>query len=234
MASLAVAAFWLNSATAFAALGLALALTAKVSGLPQRTFWRSLRPLLAIAAFTLLAGAFLTSTPTTPFQLGFTYAGLHKGALYAARLLLITLFTTLFFLTTKPDDAISLGVRLMAPLKLIGIEAKELSLLVHLAYRFVPLLSREVEEMRRGRQARNLTPERGPLARLRETADTIVTIIIGALHRAEVTAMAMEQRGVLEHWKPAAISRGRPAGLWPLILLAALTAGLLSVDGRLL
>jgi energy-coupling factor transporter transmembrane protein EcfT len=229
-----VAAFWLRSATAFAALGAALGLLAGLAGLPQTSFWRSLRPLLLLAAFTVLAGAFLNEASGSLLSPEFSWSGLHKGALYAARLLLITLLTTLFFLTTHPDDAISLGVRIMAPLRLLGIEAKELSLLVHLAYRFVPLLVQELEEMRLGRLARNLTPPSGPLAKARQTADTLVTVVIGALHRAESTAVALEQRGLLQHWRPTPLSKGQPGALWPCLGLALLMGLLLRFDGGLL
>lgn len=206
---------------------------ARLAGIPQRAFWRSLRPLLLLAAFTIAAGAFFNHPTGSIMAAQFSWAGLHKGAVYAARLLLITLLTTLFFLTTPPDDAISLGVLLMAPLRLLGIESKELSLLVHLAYRFIPLLAGELEQMRRGRRARNLPPPRGVVARGRQLADSLVTVIIGALHRAETTGLAMEQRGLLEHWQTTPPSRGRWAGLWPLLLTSLLVGLLLGADFHL-
>lgn len=234
LGGLALLAFWFQSATAFALMGLALAWLAWISELPQRGFWRSLRPLLMLAAFTLLSSAFFHPAVATWSSPEFSWLGLHRGAVYAARLLLVTLLTTLFFLTTLPDDAISLGVRLMAPLRLLGIEQKELSLLVHLAYRFVPMLSREVEERRWGRLARNLPAPRGPWGRMQEGADSLVSLIVGALHRAESTALSMEQRGVLENWRPARLSGGRAAGLWPLLLTVLLGAALVHFDPVLL
>ena len=228
------ASFWLESASAFAAMGAGLAMLARLAGLSQALFWRSLRPLLLLAAFAVLAGAFLNHPGATLTAPEFSWAGLHTGALYAARLLLITLLTTLFFLTTLPEEAISLGVRLLAPLRLLGIASKELSLLVHLAYRFVPLLARELDQLERGRRARNLRPALSPLARLRQATDTIVTVIIGAIHRAEVTGLAIEQRGVLESWQPRPLGGGRQLALWPLLLMVAMTAGMVVADHRLL
>jgi energy-coupling factor transporter transmembrane protein EcfT len=233
LSSLAVGLFWLESGTAYALFGLALAATARLAGLAQRDFWRSLRPLLLLAALTLAAGAFLTPPEASLLSPRFSWSGLHKGALYAARLLLITLLTTLFFLTTRPDDAISLGVRLMAPLSLLGIEPKELSLLVHLAYRFVPLLVREIDEMRWGRLARNLHEPRTPLSRMRHGMDSLITVVIGALHRAETTALALQQKGLLEHWRPAPLSRGQGLALWPLASLGVLEGVLLMLDSAL-
>jgi energy-coupling factor transporter transmembrane protein EcfT len=230
----AVSAFWLQSASAFALLGAAASLLAALARLPQRLLWGSLRPLLLLALFTVLAGAFANHPGATLLCPEFSWPGLHTGALYAARLLLITLLTTLFFLTTRPDDAISLGVRLLAPLRLIGISARELSLLVHLAYRFVPLLARELEEMRWGRLARNLPGPSGPCARAQQAAETVIAVVIGSLQRAEITAMAMQQRGLLDSWRPLPLGRGRLAALWPLLTLAVLSGILLRVDERLL
>lgn len=228
------ASFWLESATAFTLLGVGLAGVARLSHISQRVFWRSLRPLVLLAACALLAGAFLNHPGAGLTSPQFSWNGLHTGALYAARLLVITLLTTLFFLTTPPDEAISLGIRLLTPLRLIGIEGKELSLLVHLAYRFVPLLGRELEELERGRRARNLSPPRNLVSRSRQAVDTLVTVVVGALHRAEITGLAIDQRGVLENWKPRALGSGRVLALWPLAILAATTAGALLLDPRLL
>lgn len=229
-----LASFWLKSASAFAILGCGLAGLAALAGIAQLTFWRSLRPLLLLATLALLAGAFLNPSEASLTAPHFSWTGLHTGALYAARLLVITLLTTLFFLTTPPEEAISLGVRFLTPLRLIGIEARELSLLVHLAYRFVPLLARELEELERGRRARNLPPPAGILARGQQAVDILVTLVVGALHRAETTGLAIDQRGVLESWKPRPLRAGSVVALWPLLLLAAATAGMLVVDPRLL
>lgn len=229
-----VASFWLESASAFAAVGLGLGLMARLAGLSQALFWRSLRPLLLLAACAILAGAFLNHPGASLTAPQFSWAGLHTGALYAARLLLITLLTTLFFLTTLPDEAISLGVRLLAPLRLLGIESRELSLMVHLAYRFIPLLAKELDELEKGRRARNLRRAISPLGRLGQATDTIVTVIIGAIHRAETTGLAIEQRGVLENWRPRPLGEGRLAALWPLLLMVGITTAMLVADHRLL
>lgn len=234
LSMVALAGFWLHTATSFLLIGLALGLTARLAGLPQVLFWRSIRPLLLLAAFTMAAGAFFNHPAGSLFHPTFAWEGLHRGALYAARLLLITLLTTLFFLTTRPHDAISLGVRLMAPLRLLGIEAKELSLLVHLAYRFVPLLTSELDEMHWGRLARNLTPPAGFFARSKQSLDSFVSVVIGALHRAETTALALEQRGLLEHWRPAPLAGGSLLALWPLLLFCGLSLALLRWDSWLL
>lgn len=233
LSAVACASFALNSALGFALIGLGIAAAARLSKIPQVTLWRSLRPLLLLAGFTMLAGAFLNHPQGSFFQPVFSWGGLHQGALYAARLLVITLLTTLFFLTTLPDEAIALGIRVMAPMKLFGIDSKELSLLVHLAYRFVPSLVREIEAMRLGRQARNLGPARGPWGKTREAVDSLVSLLVGSLHRAEATGLAIEQRGLLEHWSGKDDDRQtRLTGLWPALGLVVLTALALTVDAK--
>ena len=233
LTAVAVGSFFLHSATSFALLGLAVAGTGWISKIPQTMLWRSLRPLLLLAAFTLLAGAFLNHSEATLLHPAFSWSGLHQGALYAARLLLITLLTTLFFLTTVPDQAIALGVRVMAPLRLLGIDKKELSLLVHLAYRFVPMLIREIEAMRLGRLARNLPEPVGRLGRARDAAESLVALLVGSLHRAENTALAIEQRGLLENWRMEADQgESRMSGVWPALALLLTTAVALTLDSR--
>lgn len=229
----ALASFFLKSALGFALLGLGIAALARLSKIPQVTLWRSLRPLLLLAAFTLLAGAFLNHPQGSFFHPVFSWEGLHHGALYAARLLLITLLTTLFFLTTVPEEAIALGVRVMAPMRLLGIDSKELSLLVHLAYRFVPTLIREIEAMRIGRQARNLPPPRGLGARGKEAVESLVALLVGSLHRAENMGLAIEQRGLLETWRVQESGRTtRLLSLWPAFGLLLVTGLALGLDAR--
>lgn len=229
----AMASFLLKSALGFTLLGLGVAALGKLSKIPQVTLWRSLRPLLLLAAFALLAGAFLNHPQGSFFHPVFSWDGLHQGALYAARLLVITLLTTIFFLTTPPEEAITLGVKVMAPMRLLGIDSKELSLLVHLAYRFVPTLVREIEAMRLGRRARNLPPPVGSWARGREAVDSLVALLVGSLHRAENTGLAIDQRGLLETWRVQEDGRATHLlSLWPAFGLLLLTGLALSLDSR--
>lgn len=230
LALVATATFFFQSASAFLIVGCATALVSLRSGLPQQLFWRSLRPVNLLAVFTILAGAFLNHSQAPHFS----WDGLHSGGLYAARLVLLTLLTTLFFLTTRPADAIRFGIFLLKPLKWLGIEQHELSLLVHLAYRFVPLLRREIQEFAQGRRARNLPAARGLLARARQAQEAMVFLFVGALHRAETTGLALEQRRVVEEWRTVDASPHKGLGGWMALLFILLTGFALWKDPVLL
>lgn len=205
-------AFFLHSASAFLLLGLTVALVSWRAGLPQLLFWRSLRPVNLLAVFTLIASALWSAPDSSFLHPAFSWQGLHAGGIYAARLVLITLLTTLFFLTTRPAEAIRFGILLLTPLRFLGIQRQELSLLVHLAYRFVPLLRREIQELAAGRLARNLPAPKGPLAKAGQAKEALVFLFVGALHRAEITGLALEQRRVVETWNDA-LTTEHPAGL---------------------
>ncbi len=176
----------------------------------------------------MLAGAFLNHPEASMQNLVFSWQGLQVGALFAARLFLITLLTTIFFLTTRPQLAIRFGVRLLTPLRLLGIDRTELTLLVHLAYRFVPLLTREVKDMRLGLQARGLPPPRGLWNRLKEGGERLTFLLLGALQKAETAAFALEQRRVLEQWQES--PQDTPQGLGGLSAFALLLLGLVLVS----
>ena len=228
--AVAAITFFFQSASAFFLLGLLVGFVSLKSGLPQRLFWRSLRPVNLLAIFTIASGAFLNH-PGAPY---FSWEGLHSGGLYAARLVFITLLTTLFFLTTRPQAAITFGINLLRPLKLVGIDREELSLLVHLAYRFVPLLRREIKELALGRKARNLPPPKGPILRAKAALDTLVFLFVGALKRAEITGLALEQRRVVDTWSNSSSEDGEGFGSWMTLLLALAGAVLLWKDPLLL
>ena len=234
MSAVAVACFFLGSATAFLSLGLTLALLAQTSRIPTLLFWRSLRPVWLLALFTILAGATINHSQTSFEEVTFSLVGLKSGGLFAGRIVVITLLTTLFFLTTKSSHTIALGIRSLAPLRLLDIKKNELSLLVHLAYRFVPLLRVEISEMQLGRKARNLSPPKSLGEKFQLYTDSLNHLFIGALQRAETTAMAMQQRGLLENWESNDHHELRGWGGWQAILLALVTAMLLLFDGQLL
>lgn len=237
MAAIGVSTFWLNSATAFFLLGGLLGLLARACGIPARLFWRSLRPVALLALFTVFIGAYFRSGGSTwDSSFAFTWSGLHEGGLFAARLFLITLLTTLFFLSTPPGQTVRLGIQVLTPLRLLGITREELSLLVHLAYRFVPLLCREVEEMILGRKARGLPLPTSWIDRARVRAQQLLWLFIGALQRADTAALALEQRRVLESWTRDGDASAEFSGLggWQSFLLAGLTAALLVADSGML
>ena len=223
--------FFFQSASAFLVVGSVTALLAWRAGLPQTLFWRSLRPVNLLALFTVLAGAFLNHPQASALHPSFSWEGLHAGGLYGARLMLLTLMTTLFFLTTRPSDAIQFGIFLLKPLKWLGIDQQELSLLVHLAYRFVPLLRKELKEFSAGRRARNLPAAKGPVGRVKQAQEALIFLFVGALHRAEITGLALEQRRVAEEWQssqPSAVNTCTARtglGGW-MSLLYLLSAGL--------
>lgn len=228
----ATATFFYQSAASFLLLGVVLTLLARTAGIPQQTFWRSLRPLLLLGLFSIIAGAFLNHPQASLFSPSFSWDGLHVGGLFAARLATITLLTTLFFLTTRPDQVVGLGIQLMRPLQWIGIDSKELSLLTHLAYRFVPLLTREIHEQRLGRLARNLSPAKGVVAKLFQSMERLTDLFVGAVHRAETTALAMDQRGVLAHWNETSTTETSLRHLFPVVLLSVVSLAILGLDGQ--
>ncbi len=230
-----VATFFLQSASAFMALGIFLSALAQTSRIGIRRLWRSLRPVYLLAFFSILAWAFINHDGAGPLSPTFSWEGLRTGGLYAARLVIITLLTTLFFLTTNSQESIRFGITALSPLRLMGIDRHELSLLVHLAYRFVPLLRREIEEVKAGRKARNLPPPKGFFPKISEATDSLVFLFVGALRRAETTSYSLEDRGVLAHWsQPSDSKRSSGLGGFSLAGLFALTGLLLWKDAALL
>ena len=234
-AFVAISTFFYQSGLSFLSIGLGIAFLSWSSSLPQNLFWRSLRPVNLLALFTIASGAFINHQQASILQPSFSWLGLHSGGLYAGRLAVITLLTTLFFLTTQPQHAINLGIKCLRPLRLLGISAQELSLLDHLSYRFVPLIQRELKEMQRGRKARNLPQERGFIGQLKMGLDMIVFLFVGALRRAETMSFALEQRRVIQGWSTSQNTGTTGSwGGWTLISLIGLSSLLLAVDGHLL
>ena len=170
---------------------------AVVSGIPAGTFFRSVKPLWWVLLFTF----FIHLTGTPGEVIGhlwiweFTREGMRQGFFISLRLVLLILFSTLLTFTTSPlalTDAIE---ALLSPLKLVGVPAHELAMMMTIALRFVPTLIEETEKIMKAQQSRGVDFGSGNfLKRLQSLMPIIVPLFISSFRRADELAMAMEAR----------------------------------------
>ena len=84
---------------------------------------------------------------------------------------------------------------LLKPLRLIGVPAHELAMMMTIALRFVPTLIEETDKIMKAQQARGSDFSSGNLLRrLYSLMPVLVPLFISAFRRADELAMAMEAR----------------------------------------
>ncbi len=119
-------------------------------------------------------------------------AGLVYGAAMAARLLAIFSVSLLFVLTTDPAAFVLALIQQARMPYRIGYA-------VFAAYRFIPLLHEEFDNVRAAHRMRGAAGGGGPAGRLREYLGYAIPLLAVTVRRAERLALAMDARafGVL-------------------------------------
>lgn len=125
-----------------------------------------------------------------------TQRSLNLGIRVGTLIFLLLYATSLFLLTTAPEE-VSEGIeRMMRPLNRFGVPVSEIILTLTLALRFLPLVLEEVQNLIRAVRTRDI---RWQLLSVRGSIHAILSLVERLLEnlllRAEQTASAMKARG---------------------------------------
>ncbi len=190
--------FMVNTFWTFTAISLFTILAVVMSGVPLKYTLRGLKPLLPIIVFSAVINIFTTGgmpiSNIVPLKY-ITVEGLILAVKLALRLALIIISGSLLTFTTTPilmTDGIE---KLLNPLKIIGIPAHELAMMMSIALRFIPTLLEETDKIMKAQAARGADFDTGNLIqRARSFVPVLVPLFISAFRRADELATAMEAR----------------------------------------
>lgn len=168
-----------------------------LSKIPVRLLLRGIKPLWWIILFTVAIHFF--TTPGTPLWQGtffsITKEGVQQGVFMTLRLVLLILISSLLTLTTSPIDLTDGIERLLSPLRVIGVPAHEIAMMMTIALRFIPTLLEETDKIIKAQTARGADLRSGGfIARATNMVPIMVPLFINAFRRADDLAMAMEAR----------------------------------------
>ena len=178
-----------------AAVPLAAYLIARI---PLRYIWKSLKPVLFIAAFTALINLFYNSRGTVLFQwwiFTVTDLGINTTVFIVARITLLILGSSLLTYTTTPTDLTDAIERLLTPLKWLHLNVHELAMMMTIALRFIPTLIEETDKIMSAQKARGADMESGGLIkRIRALLPVLIPLFVSSFRRAYDLSLAMECR----------------------------------------
>ena len=123
-----------------------------------------------------------------PGPLQITEASLVYGLTMLSRTLAIFATSALFVLTTNPIDFVAALIQQ-------GRLPIRVGYAVFAAYRFVPLVQEELDNIRAAHQVRGAAGDRGVLGRLRQSFGYAIPLLAISVRRAERVALAMDSRG---------------------------------------
>lgn len=178
-----------------AALFLAIAI--KLSHVPFRFMIKGMKTILLLLLITVVFNLFLTpgTALVTVWKLTITVEGLRTAVSMAIRLTLLIIGSSLMTLTTTPNNLTDGLEKMLRPLKVIKVPVHEVSMMMSIALRFIPILLEETDKIMKAQIARGADFESGNLVkRAKALVPLLVPLFISAFRRANDLAMAMEAR----------------------------------------
>jgi len=192
-----VSLFLADTIWAYAAATVFLILAIRLSKVPVKFMVRGLKSVVILLMISVSFNLFLT--PGTPiFQIGFlkmTWEGLKFAAFMAVRLIYLVLGSTILTLTTTPNQLTDGLEKSLGFLSKVGVPVHEVSMMMSIALRFIPILIEETDKIMKAQMARGADFESGNLIqKAKAMVPLLVPLFISAFRRATDLAMAMEAR----------------------------------------
>lgn len=194
--TMAVSMAVLGADVVSAALASAFVLTVIwLSGLRPRFILASLRPVRVFIVLLVLAHLLVAQgAPGVGFSPGHK-EGLRQGMLVAWRFGLLVMAGSILAATTSPSGLAAGLERLLAPARLVGVPSQEVAVMMSLAFRFVPALLEEVDNIKEAQMARGRDLETGnAIKKVGVLVGLAVPLLVNSSRRVEQLAEAMEAR----------------------------------------
>ena len=189
------ALFQANGWVGYGVVTLITLLCINISGIPLKSLFKGLKPMLFIIALTAILNIFYTQgTPVLPGW-PITWEGMERAVQMMLRITLLINGTFLLTYTTSPM-ALTDGLELMLnPLKKIKVPVHEMAMMMSMALRFIPTLIEETDKIMAAQKARGADFETGSLAkRAKALLPILVPLFVSSFRRADELAVAMESR----------------------------------------
>lgn len=192
-----VSLFIADNLLSYAAATAFLATAIYLSRVPVKFMVRGLKAVVFLLLISVSFNLFLT--PGTPiFKIGFlqmTWEGVEFAAFMAIRLIYLVMGSTILTLTTTPNQLTDGLEKSLGFLNRVGVPVHEVSMMMSIALRFIPILVEETDKIMKAQMARGADFESGNLIqRVKAMVPLLVPLFISAFRRATDLAMAMEAR----------------------------------------
>ncbi len=192
-----VSLFIVDNFIGYLLAGLFLVIGIKLSRVPLKFIFKGMKAIYLLLLITMLFNLFLTpGTPIFEFwKIKITIEGVKVAAMMGVRLVFLITGSSLMTLTTTPNQLTDGLEMLMNPMKKLHVPVHEISMMMSIALRFIPILLEETDKIMKAQMARGADFESGSLInRAKSLIPLLVPLFISAFRRANDLAMAMEAR----------------------------------------
>ena len=189
--------FSANNLILFATVLITLFGVIKLSHVPFSFMVRGLRSIVVLVVIAGLFNLFLTPGRTIA-TLGFitiSDVGLKNALLMTSRMILLIIGTSIMTLTTTPNQLTDGMEKSMGFMKRFGVPVHEISMMMSIALRFIPILIEETDKIMKAQMARGADFETGGLIKkAKNMVPLLVPLFVSAFRRANDLSFAMEAR----------------------------------------
>ncbi len=192
-----ISLFLVNGIIGYAIAGGFLLFIIKLSKVPFKYIIRGMKAIIFLLLFASVFNLFLTpGEPAVSFwRFTITWEGIERAVFMALRLVMLITGSSIMTLTTTPNNLTDGMERLMGPLRIFKVPVHEVSMMMSIALRFIPILLEETDKIMKAQMARGADFESGNLIKkAKSLVPLLVPLFISAFRRAGDLAMAMEAR----------------------------------------
>lgn len=158
---------------------------------------RGLKAIVFLLLISISFNLFLTNGRVI-FRIGFlkvTHEGLRLAVFMGLRLMYLVIGSSVMTLTTTPNQLTDGLEKSLGCLNRIHVPVHEISMMMSIALRFIPILIEETDKIMKAQMARGADFESGNLVqRAKSMIPILVPLFVSAFRRATDLAMAMEAR----------------------------------------
>ena len=195
--SFIISLFLVKNFIGYVIAALFLVICIKLSNVPPKFIFRGMRAIFFLLMITMVFNLFLTpGDPLVSFwKIKITKEGIRLAIMMGVRLVFLITGSSLMTLTTTPNYLTDGLEDLLKPLKKIRVPVHEISMMMSIALRFIPILMEETDKIMKAQMARGADFESGSIInRAKSLVPLLVPLFISAFRRANDLAMAMEAR----------------------------------------
>lgn len=192
-----ISLFLFQKISVYVVATLFLACVIGISKVPFSFMVKGLKGIFVLMMITVVFNLFLTpgTTAFAIWKLKVTWEGIRQAAFMAVRLTYLILGSSVLTLTTTPNNLTDGLEKALSPLKKIKVPVHEVSMMMSIALRFIPILLDETDKIMKAQMARGADFETGNLIqKVKNMVPLLVPLFISAFRRANDLAMAMEAR----------------------------------------
>lgn len=192
-----ISLFIVDNAAGYIIAGLFLAAVIRLSNVPVKFMMRGMKSIAFLLVIAVVFNLFLTQGEVvfSIWKLQVTKEGIRLAVMMAVRLVFLIMGSSVMTLTTTPNNLTDGLEKLLNPLKAIKVPVHEISMMMSIALRFIPILLEETDKIMKAQIARGADFESGNLIkRVKSMVPLLVPLFISAFRRANDLATAMEAR----------------------------------------